>query len=132
VLLKDSTGVPIFFPMVPLRKPRTEFGLQPVIFTSSCKVTPPGCLSRSRILSVLLPPWGAVGGFFALAAFGVGSAFGGAALALRLVTRALVLGAVVAFLLFVFTVVILFVFLWRPLPRDDIDDSMCADKQLNC
>ena len=49
MLLKDSTGVPIFFPMVPLKKPRTELGCQPVAFTSSFKLTPLGRFSRSRI-----------------------------------------------------------------------------------
>src|ERR1700683_2582125 len=111
--------------MAPLRKPRTEFGCQPVAFTSSFKVTPSGRFSRSRILSVLLPPRGAVTGFFAPAAFGAGSAFSGAALAVRLVTRAFVVGAGVAFLVFFLEVVILSFFLfWRQSPRHDIDPSV--------
>jgi len=39
-------------------------------------------------------------GFFTLAALGDGSAFSGAALALRLASRAFVVGAAVAFLVF--------------------------------
>src|SRR5580704_7207944 len=52
---------PIFLPTVPDRKPRTEWGNQPVAFISSFEVTPPGRFSRSRILAVLLPSragWG--------------------------------------------------------------------------
>ena len=106
MLLKDSTGVSIFFPRVPLKKPRTECGCQPVAFTSSFKLTPPGRFSRSRILSVLLPLREAVAGLFALAAFVAGSAFGGAALARRLATRAFVVGAAVACWVFFLEVVI--------------------------
>jgi hypothetical protein len=130
VLLKDSTGVPIFFPMVPLRKPRTECGRQPVAFTSSFKVTPLGRLSRWRILSVLLPPRGAVAGLFARAAFGAGSDFSGAALARRLATRAFVVVAV-DFLVFFLEVVILLFFLWRQSPRDDIHRSVASHMQVN-
>src|ERR1700735_3868600 len=90
LLLKDSTGIPIFLPTVPLKKPRTEFGFQPVAFASSVSVTPPGRLSRSRIWSVLVPPWGAAAGLLARAALGVGSAFRGARLALGLATCTLV------------------------------------------
>ena len=42
-------------PTVPDRNPRTECGCQPVALISSLEVTPPGRLSRSRILAVLLP-----------------------------------------------------------------------------
>src|SRR5579863_9107502 len=52
--------------MVPDRKPRTEWGSQPVAFISSLAVTPPGRVSRSRILAVLLPSR-ATSGFSALA-----------------------------------------------------------------
>ena len=47
--------MPIFFPSMPLKKPRTECACQPVAFMSSFNVTPPGRFSRSRILAVLLP-----------------------------------------------------------------------------
>jgi hypothetical protein len=97
LLLKDSTGVPIFLPMALLKKLRTEFGFQPVSFASSFRVTPSGRLSRSRILSVLLPPWAAVAGLFALAACGAGSAFRGAGLAFRLATRGFVVRLSVLF-----------------------------------
>jgi hypothetical protein len=36
--------------MIPLKKPRTECGSQPVAFTSSFKLTPPGRFSRLRIV----------------------------------------------------------------------------------
>ena len=107
MFLKESTGVPIFFPMVPLKKPRTEWGCQPVIFTRSFRLTPLGRFNRSSILSVLLPARGAVAVFLGPAAVVPGSAFSGAALALRLATRALVVGVAVTFLVFVFEVVIL-------------------------
>jgi hypothetical protein len=70
LLLKDSTGGAIFLPIAPLKKPRTEFGCQPVSFASSFKVTPPGRFSRSMIFSFLLPPGAAVAGFFVFAASG--------------------------------------------------------------
>ena len=53
--LVDVTVSPIFLPTVPERKPRTEWGNQPVALISSLAVTPFGRLSRSRILAVLLP-----------------------------------------------------------------------------
>ena len=71
-----------------------------------------GPFQQSRILSVLLPPCRAVAGLFAPAAFGAGSAFSGAALALRLATRAFVVGAAVGFLVFFLEVVILSFFLF--------------------
>src|SRR5580698_10097031 len=36
-------------------KPRSECGCQPVAFSSSLAVAPPGRFSRSRIVAVLLP-----------------------------------------------------------------------------
>jgi hypothetical protein len=59
----------------------------------------------------LLPPRAAVAGLLAPAALVAGSAFSGAASALRLATRAFVVGAAVAFLVFFLEVVILLVFL---------------------
>src|ERR1700674_436622 len=53
--LVDNTTSPIFLPTVPDRKPRTECGNQPVAFISSFEVAPPGRLTGSRILAVLLP-----------------------------------------------------------------------------
>ena len=53
--LNDATEFFLFLPIVPLRKPRTEFAFQPVVFTRSFNVTPPGRFSSSRILAVLLP-----------------------------------------------------------------------------
>jgi hypothetical protein len=131
LLLKDSIGIPLFLPMAPLKKPRTEFGCQPVTFASSFSVTPPGRLSRSRILSVLVAPWGVAVGFFAPAAFGVGSAFSGAALALGLATRALVAGVAVAFLVFFLEVVICGSSFSRQSPRDDIHRSVWSHMQVN-
>jgi hypothetical protein len=96
-------------PIAPLKKPRTEFGFQPVSLASSFKVTPPGRFQQVEVLSVLLPRWAAVAGFFALAACGAGSAFSGAVLALGLATRAFVV--TVWFLVFFLKVVILSVFL---------------------
>src|ERR1700733_15345875 len=55
--------------MVPDTKPRTECGCQPVAFMSCLAVTPPGRLSRSRILVVLLPLRGPVAFFAPLGAF---------------------------------------------------------------
>src|SRR5580704_2549033 len=49
---------PIFLPIVPDRKPRTECGCQPVAFISSLAVTPPGRFSSSKMRSVLLPSRG--------------------------------------------------------------------------
>src|ERR1700683_1802667 len=115
--------------MAALRKPRTECGCQPVAFTSSCKVTPPGRFSRSRILFVLVPLRGAVAAFFAPAALGAGPVFGGAALARRLATRAFPAGTAVAIAIFFFGVVILSVFLWRQSPRDDINPSVSSHMQ---
>src|SRR6266404_4813415 len=51
--MKDSTGI-FFLPSV-LRSPRTECGCHAVALIRFFKVTPPGRLSRSRILAVLLP-----------------------------------------------------------------------------
>src|ERR1700722_2689142 len=115
--------------MAPLRKPRTEFGFQPVAFASSVSVTPSGRWSRSRIFSVLVAPWGAAAGFFRPAAFGFWSAFGGDAFALCWATHAFVVA--VAFLVFFLEVVILEVFLWRQSPRDDIDRSVASPLQVN-
>ena len=53
--LTDVTVSPIFLPMVPDRNPRTECGCHAVAFIYSLAVAPPGRLSRSRILAVLLP-----------------------------------------------------------------------------
>src|SRR6266852_6009239 len=88
-LLKDSTGVLIFFPSVPLKKPRTEWGCHPVAFGSSCKVTPPGRFSRSTILAVLLPRR-AVTAFLARETFRAGLPLDGAMGARGLATRAFV------------------------------------------
>src|ERR1035438_9402055 len=96
------TVSPIFFPTVPDRNPRTEWGCQPVTFISSFEVTPPDRFSRSRILAVLLPsraPSGLaalafvrpLGAFFAGVAFFPVLALAGATGARR--------GAPVAFLL---------------------------------
>jgi hypothetical protein len=41
--------------LVPDRKPRTEWGCQPVAFLNSFRMTPPDRFSRSRTLAVLLP-----------------------------------------------------------------------------
>src|SRR5436309_15181973 len=49
------TARPIFLPTVPDKKPRTEWGCQPVAFISSLAVAPPGRFSSSRILAALLP-----------------------------------------------------------------------------
>src|ERR1700680_531186 len=54
-LLGEVRVSPIFLLPVPDRKPRTECGNQPVASISSLEVVPPGRLSRSRILAVLLP-----------------------------------------------------------------------------
>src|SRR5580700_8595556 len=116
--------------MVPLKKPRTEWGCQPDAFTSSCKVTPPDCFSRPRILSVLVPPRWAVAGFFTLAALGPDSAFGGAALALCWATRALVVGVTVAFLVFrLGGGHFMGLPIWRQSPRHDIDHSVWSNMQ---
>src|ERR1700733_15382462 len=61
--------------MVPDTKPRTECGCQPVAFMSCLAVTPPGRLSRSRILVVLLPLRGPVAFCAPLGAFLTGVAF---------------------------------------------------------
>ena len=58
--LVDVTRKPIFFLSVPLRKPRTECGWQPVALISSLTQTPPGRLSSSSTLAVFAP----LGGFF--------------------------------------------------------------------
>src|SRR5207302_288748 len=68
--LVDDTWSPIFLPTVPDRKPRTECGCQPVAFINSFAVTPPGRLSRSRTLAVLLPPRALATDFACLAALG--------------------------------------------------------------
>src|SRR5580700_4862284 len=86
-LLKESTGIPIFFPTAPLRKPRTEWGCHPVAFMRSFKVAPSGRRSRARILAVLLP-LRAVVGFLARVALRAGLALDGATCARRLATRA--------------------------------------------
>src|SRR5882724_254525 len=90
-LLKDSNGMPIFFRSVPLRKPRTECGCQPVAFMSSFSKAPLGRFSRPRILAVLLPRR-AVAAFLARVAFRAGLAFGGATSAHRFATRAFFTG----------------------------------------
>src|SRR5260370_22990519 len=66
----DDTAIPIFLPTVPDRKPRTECGCHPVAFISSFEVAPPGRLSRSRTLAVLLPSRAIAAGFAGLAPLG--------------------------------------------------------------
>src|SRR5258708_8474042 len=66
--LVDDTASPIFLPTVPDRKPRTECFCQPVAFINSFAVAPPGRLSRSRTLAVLLPSPALAAGFGCLAA----------------------------------------------------------------
>src|SRR6266852_2217479 len=88
-LWKDSTGVPLFFPSVPLKKPRTEWGCHPVAFVSSFKVTPPGRFSRSTILAVLLPRRAGTA-FLAREALRAGLPLDGATGARGLATRAFV------------------------------------------
>ena len=53
---------PIFFFTAPLRKPRTEWGCQPVAFLSSGSEAPAGLRSSARILAVLVPRRGTAGG----------------------------------------------------------------------
>src|SRR3989442_15803622 len=69
-LLVDDTASPIFLPTVPDRKPRTECGCQPVAFINSFVVAPPGRLSRSRTLAVLLPSRALAADFACLAVLG--------------------------------------------------------------
>src|SRR5260370_4085736 len=66
----DSTPSPIFLPTVPDKKPRTECVCQPVDFINSFAVAPPGRLSRSRTLAVLLPSRALAAGFACLAPLG--------------------------------------------------------------
>ena len=83
-LLIEMTVMPFFLRRVPDRNPRTECGSQPVAFISSFAVTPPGRLSNSSIVAVLLlsrdplglasreaffAPVGVLGLFFARLAF---------------------------------------------------------------
>ena len=94
----DFTVSAIFFPRVPLTKPRTLCGCQPVAFMISANVAPPGRFSRSRILAVLLPSrTPSAFGFVALgplAAFFAGLVFlGAAALSLPPLALFLALGA---------------------------------------
>src|ERR1700738_1953627 len=105
--------------MLPLRKPRTEFALQPVISTSSFKVTPSGRFKRARIFAVLLPPWVALAGLFALAVRWGLPGCGGATVARGLPTRGFFVGTLVAFVVFFLEVVIAVPFRGS-LPRDDI------------
>ena len=76
--LVEVTTSPIFFPTVPDRNPRIEWGNQFVAFISSLAVTPPGRFSSSSILSVLLPSrtgLAALAFFAPLGAFLAGVAF---------------------------------------------------------
>ena len=95
--LKDSTGVPIFFASVPLKKPRTECACQPVAFMSAFSVTPPGRFNRSRILAFLVPRRRGEG-FLAWMAVRAALALVGAAWGRRLATRAFVFAPAGAFL----------------------------------
>ena len=76
---------PIFFFTAPLRKPRTEWGCQPVAFLSSGSEAPAGLRSRARILAVLVPRRAATGGL--VGAFGFLAALGAAAVEGRLEAR---------------------------------------------
>src|SRR5215469_3599242 len=69
------TARPIFLLMVPDRKPRTECGCQPVASLSSVAVAPPGRLSRSRMIAVLLFFRARLAGFSPLAFFAPLDAF---------------------------------------------------------
>src|SRR5579871_6639580 len=53
--LVDVTVSPIFFRMVPDRKPRTECACQALAVISSPDVAPAGLRSSSRMMVVLLP-----------------------------------------------------------------------------
>lgn len=53
---------PISFFVAPLRKPRTEWGCQPVAFLSSGSETPVGQRGSSSILAVLVPRRAAASG----------------------------------------------------------------------
>ena len=53
--LTEVTANPIFLPSVPEMNPRTECGCQPVAFISVLSVAPPGRLTKSRTVAVLLP-----------------------------------------------------------------------------
>src|SRR5258708_35950660 len=92
--LVDATVMPIFFRMAPDRKPRTEWGCQPVAFRSSFSVTPLGRFSRPSTLAVLLPSRAPaafrlpLGAFLAALALGADLAFLGATCARRAATRA--------------------------------------------
>ena len=69
----EVTVNPIFFPMVPERKPRTLCGCHPVTFIKSFRVTPSGRFNRSSTFSVLLPSRAPAD--FGLAALAVLAAF---------------------------------------------------------
>jgi len=66
---------PIFLPIAPLRKPRTEFGRQPVSFASSFKVTPPGAFQQAEDLVRFAAAVGG-GGRLLLQGRGRGAPFG--------------------------------------------------------
>src|SRR5260370_6390527 len=57
---------PIFLPKEPERKPRTEWGCQPVAFTRCFKVAPPDRFSSSSSRAVLLP-WRTLSAFAVVA-----------------------------------------------------------------
>src|SRR5713101_3118030 len=71
---------PIFLPKLPERKPRTEWGCQPVAFMRCFKVAPPDRFTSSSTRAVLLP-WRTLTAFAgvawraALTAFFAGVAF---------------------------------------------------------
>src|SRR5260370_40852010 len=55
LVLLDSIFRPIFLPKLPERKPRTEWGCQPVAFTRCFKVAPTDRFTSSSTRAVLLP-----------------------------------------------------------------------------
>src|SRR5260370_8885427 len=66
LVLLDSIFRPIFLPKLPERKPRTEWGCQPVAFTRCFKVAPPDRFSSSSTRAVLLP-WRTLSAFAVVA-----------------------------------------------------------------